>query len=103
MRVFDRLTLYNNLEHRCPFLDRRIVELAQSTPSNILFHGGLPKAPICDLLRQKGLYYNAKKIGFTSSFKLKFLSSKNNNLSRSNVMKNYFKNIEQLSNKFLND
>lgn len=103
LRVFDRMTLYNNLEHRCPFLDRRIVELAQSTPCEFIFHNGYPKAPIIDLLKRKELYLNAKKIGFTSSFNLSFLNPNNKKFSRTQNMKNYFKNIEELSKEVLND
>ena len=103
LRVFDRVTLFNNLEHRCPFLDKRIVELAQSTPYKILFKDGVPKAPICSLLKRKGLYLPSKKIGFTSSFDLRFLSKNYRKVSRTKTLNNYFKNIEEMSNNFLNE
>lgn len=70
LRVFDRLTLFNHIEHRSPFLDPRVVTLAQTTPSHILFHGGYPKSPLRHLLASKGLLNNQRKIGFTSSFLL---------------------------------
>lgn len=101
LRVYDRMTLINNLEHRSPFLDKSIVDLAQTSPAKILFHNEYPKAPIRDLLLRKNLLIKSKKVGFTSSFNFSSRFSKNQN--RNKLLNNYYKVSVELLNQLLNE
>ena len=70
----DRATMAYSLEARAPLMDYRIVELAQSLPTNFKFINGNQKRILKDLLYQyvPKHIFDRPKAGFTVPFKVWF-------------------------------
>ena len=70
----DRATMAYSLEARAPLMDYRIVEFAQSLPTNFKFNGSNQKRILKDLLYQyvPKHIFDRPKAGFTMPFKVWF-------------------------------
>lgn len=56
LRCFDRVTMYNSLESRSPFLDFRLVELIRNAPNDFVLSEEGTKRPLRDFLRSCGCH-----------------------------------------------
>ena len=82
LRTFDRITMSNSLENRCPYLDYRIVEFSRSMPDHFLFNSIGTKSILRMILRKYNkqfVYDNKRKLGFSIDLRslLKNTKSKN--------------------------
>tara|TARA_R110000765_G_scaffold168384_3_gene273407 strand:+ start:24234 stop:26081 length:1848 start_codon:yes stop_codon:yes gene_type:complete len=70
----DRATMAYSLEARSPFLDYRVVEMAQSLPTNLKYKLGNQKNILKDILYEDvpSTYFNRPKSGFTMPFEVWF-------------------------------
>ena len=67
LRAFDRLTMHNSVENRCPFLDYRIVELTRNLPEKFLIDENGSKRLLRSILHKYDKDYvsnNKQKMGF---------------------------------------
>lgn len=70
LRTFDRMTMANSVESRCPFMDYRLVEFMRKMPSNFKVNHLGSKAPLRWLLakyQNHEISKNYKKTGFSSN------------------------------------
>ena len=68
LRCFDRVSMYNSVESRSPFLDYRIVELLSSVPVDFLISSKGTKRPLRDFISKSGFDFVSKnnvKMGFS--------------------------------------
>ena len=69
LRAFDRLTMGNTIESRCPFMDYRLVEFSNHLPPNLMVSDLGSKAILREILKKNELsfiYEDKTKIGFSS-------------------------------------
>ena len=67
LRYADLTSMYVSVEDRVPYLDHRLVELALSAPTDLLFRDGWTKYPLRRLLQPhvpEGITWRRRKIGF---------------------------------------
>ncbi len=67
LRYADLTSMYVSVEDRVPYLDHRLVELALSAPTDLLFRDGWTKYPLRRLLQPhvpEAITWRRRKIGF---------------------------------------
>ena len=107
----DTNSMYNSIENRSPYLDRRLVEFLYTVPSNFLIQEGYSKyilrKSLEDIVDSKVLF-DRKKIGFNSSIDSLFdftsksnqdFLYKNDSLIYKYIDKNKIKEIIKIKNK----
>jgi asparagine synthase (glutamine-hydrolysing) len=107
----DTNSMYNSIENRSPYLDRRLVEFLYTVPSNFLIQEGYSKYILRKSLEgivDSKVLFDRKKIGFNSSVDSLFdFTSKNNqdflykndSLIYKYIDKNKIKEIIKIKNK----
>lgn len=69
LRAFDRLTMANSVESRCPFMDFRLVEFHRKLPISLMVSEMGNKTILRKILERRGLdfiYQDKEKMGFAS-------------------------------------
>lgn len=82
LRTFDRITMKNSIENRCPYLDFRIVEFSRNMPDYFVYNSIGTKSILRMILKKynKEFVYKIKrKLGFSIDIKSFIINSNNSN------------------------
>ena len=96
LRAFDRLSMSESLESRCPFMDYRLVEFIRAMPVDYLVDELGSKAPLRHILKKYNnafVFENKPKVGFAIDIKQFFSQYKVKKLIETYINKFDFENF----------